>query len=313
MRLLFFIAFIATLTISAQNKYSKKFSINTDNDLYVSTFRDRYYTSGLFFDYHYTANTTKHEKKIYAFQLAHKMFTPFKAVVEHVNLHDRPFAGLLYGKFGITWALNKKTLLNLNTELGVIGPAAVGEDLQDFIHDIYGFKKAIGWKQQIKNAIALNLKASYTKSLFTDKNNIFNISWINNASVGTVFTHIATGFNTRLGIKKLQAISNTAAFNTNLNNNHNSFLNHTELFIFAKPKLQLSLYDATIQGSFLSPNSPVTYEINPVVFSCDIGATYVIQRFSFTYSLSYHSKKLKNINVPKWNNYGSINVSYSFN
>ncbi|WP_410477238.1 lipid A-modifier LpxR family protein [Polaribacter sp. Hel1_85] len=44
--------FVSTYTIS-QEKFSKEISLITDNDLYVSTVRDRYYSSGIFLAYRY--------------------------------------------------------------------------------------------------------------------------------------------------------------------------------------------------------------------------------------------------------------------
>ena len=52
--------------IVGQEKFSKEVSLVTDNDLYISTKRDRYYTSGIFLNYRYLSNTKKNhiEKKI---------------------------------------------------------------------------------------------------------------------------------------------------------------------------------------------------------------------------------------------------------
>jgi len=49
MRQLFFLSFLLiSLAAFSQQSFSKEFSLLTDNDLFTSTSRDRYYSNGLF-------------------------------------------------------------------------------------------------------------------------------------------------------------------------------------------------------------------------------------------------------------------------
>lgn len=162
----FLVLFLGTFSVLySQKKLRKEFSIKTDNDLYISYSKDRYYTSGVFLSYRALGkNTTKRlEKKILEWEIGHQMYTPFRAVVTDISMHDRPFASYLYGSFGIQRVYTNNQILNTSIQIGMIGPAAFGKELQDAIHDIYNFDKAVGWKHQIKNAFGLNLQASYQK------------------------------------------------------------------------------------------------------------------------------------------------------
>ena len=47
--------FLISVVIFSQKKYTKEISIITENDLYTSTYYDRYYTNGLFLSYRYVA------------------------------------------------------------------------------------------------------------------------------------------------------------------------------------------------------------------------------------------------------------------
>lgn len=307
-----FIFYFICLSLFSQQKFSREISFVNDNDLYSSLNRDRYYTNGMFVTYRYlsTKKNDSLEKKIFEWQIGHKMYTAYKPVVKTVNLHDRPFASYLYTGFGVKKVYKNNKILNTFVQLGLIGPNAYGKELQDFIHNIYGFEEAIGWKYQIKNAFGLNFGLEYTSFLTKNQSNTFYISWVNTGNIGTVFTNINTGFNIRFGLQTLQRITNSIAFNTNLNNANTNFKREVESFFFIKPTLKYAFYDATIQGSFLNRNSDVTKEIVPVVFHIELGFNFTANRFNFGYSYNYNSNKSKGLRYANGHKYGKISIHY---
>lgn len=284
----------------------------SDNDLYTSLYRDGYYTNGLFLTYRTVSNSdTKNlAKKIYSYQVGHMMYTSAKATIESANLHDRPFAGYFFGEFGISRFYNSNSIIITNLQIGVLGPNAKGQELQNFMHSIYNYPEAKGWKHQIHNAFALNLNSKFIKYLPKLSSSSIDISSYNSLKIGTIFTDISTGLYTRIGFKKLQELSNSVAFNSNLNTIGQNF---SESFVFVKPMLNYIFYDATIQGSFLNETSPVTYKVNPITFSLELGYLYSHKRISFGYTFIFHTKKLKSVKVPNSNTYGSIYFGYYFN
>ncbi|TVZ57248.1 hypothetical protein OD91_2566 [Lutibacter sp. Hel_I_33_5] len=303
---------LLSISVLSQEKFAKEFSFVNDNDLYVSISKDRYYTNGMFLTYrHLTKNNNeKLAKKIYEWQVGQYMYTPFKAVITSVKLHDRPFAAYLYGSFGINRIYKNNSTLKTSLQIGVIGPAAYGEELQGFIHDIYNFSPAVGWKYQIKNAFGINLNASYNKFLISTDDSYFDIHWINDIKVGTVFTNLSTGFYTRIGFKPLQSIINSIGFNTSLNNDTTNQNRVLESFLYFKPIIRYSHYDATIQGSFLNKNSDVTKELYPIVFDLELGVKFTVNRFNFGYVFNYNTNKSKDLRITSGHSYGSIILSY---
>ena len=303
--------FLSILTFS-QEKFSKEISLITDNDLYVSTSQDRYYTNGMFLYFRYLSDNKKEneEKRIIDWQIGHKMYTPYKSVVSNISLHDRPFAAYLYGSFGINRFYKSNKIFNTSIEFGVIGPAAYGKELQDFIHDIYGFNKAVGWKHQIKNSFGLNFNASFFKHLIKDDSNHYDVTWINDGKVGTVFTNLSTGFYGRIGFKPLQKLANSIAFNSSLNNENTRYKREVESFLFLKPMVRYTLYDATLQGSFLNSNNDVTKELIPFQFLLEIGFRFTLNRFNFGYTYHYQTNKSKNLRYQNGHKFGTITINY---
>jgi hypothetical protein len=307
--------FLISVSSRAQQKFSKQFSFVNDNDLFVSKVKDRYYTNGMFFAFRNLAKNEneKLEKKIYEWQLVHLMYTPHKSTVIDVDEHDRPFASYLYASFGINKVYKSQQILKTSIQLGVIGPAALGKNLQNFIHDIYGFDRPLGWKYQIRNAVGLNFNGYYAKSLSVDKRNLTDINLISSLRIGTVFTDASAGLYGRIGFKPLQKMSNSIAFNSNLNNNSTPNVRGIESMLYYKGTLSYILYDATIQGSFLNTSSPVTYEINPVRFDLELGLLFTANRVNFGYSYHFYTNKQKGLLYSRGNSYGSIRIGYLFN
>ena len=311
-KLIVFSLFFICFTNYSQNNFSKEINFITDNDLYISKTKDRYYTSGIFLKYRYLSKTKNKNlvKRILEWEIGQEMYTPLKSIVLNISEHDRPFAGYLYGGFGINRIYKNNTILNTNVRFGFIGPNSFAKETQKFIHDIYGFRDAVGWKHQIKSAIALNFNTEYYKFLVNDKTNFYDISWINTAKVGTIYTNISTGFLGRIGFKPLQSIVNSIAFNTNLNNDSTNFTREIESFIYIKPIVRYALYDATLQGSFLNKGSDVTKELIPFVFHLEVGFKFTVNRFHFGYSYQYHTNKSKGLRHDNGNAYGTIGINY---
>ena len=309
--LLFFFMSLTFFSI-AQSNFSKEISLISDNDVYTSIVRDGYYTNGLFLNYRVVKKdiTENSPKKIYTFQLGHMMFTASKSTLQFSFSQDRPFAGYLYAGFGIGKFYNSNAILTTKIEVGVIGPNAKGHELQKFMHSIYDFPDPSGWKFQIKNAFALNINASYLHYFKKISSNKLDISSYNFLKTGTVFTSISTGIYSRIGVKNLQPFSNSVAFHSNLNKKSTS---HKESFIFIKPMIHYTFYDATIEGSFLNNTSPVTFDVMPFHFSMELGYRYYRKRFLYGYTFTYHTQKLKSLRAAKTNSYGSIYIGYYFN
>ncbi|WP_405607652.1 lipid A deacylase LpxR family protein [Polaribacter sp. Asnod1-A03] len=308
---LIFFLFISSFLIS-QEKFSKEISFTTDNDLYVSIVKDRYYTSGIFLSYRFLSNTKKPslEKKIIAWKLAQEMYTPYKATAPIISLHDRPFAGYLYASYGILRAYKNNKILNTSFQLGSIGKNAFAKETQNLIHSIYGYREATGWEYQIKNAIALNFNATYLKTILQTENNYLDITWTNNLNIGTVYTNISTGFKTRIGLRPLQKMINSIAFNTNLNNSKTNYYREIESFFYIKPSVRYAVYDATLEGSFLNDSSEVTNTIKPIVFNLEAGLMFTSKRFNFGYAFIYNTQKSEGLRYTNGQSYGKITINY---
>lgn len=82
--------------------------------------------------------------------LGQQIYTPKDLQSTGLIKDDRPYAAWLFMGFG--YQTRSDTQLDtLEVRLGLIGPAALGQQAQDFIHDLRGFEKFQGWDNQLRN------------------------------------------------------------------------------------------------------------------------------------------------------------------
>ena len=96
-----------------------------------------------------------------SFDIAQTIFTPRDTASRNPPLGDRPYAGLLLGNFGLlTDTPGGRSTVGLS--LGVVGPWALGEQVQNGFHDLIGQGHNNGWHTQLRNEFAFELSSART-------------------------------------------------------------------------------------------------------------------------------------------------------
>jgi lipid A 3-O-deacylase len=102
-----------------------------------------------------------------AVSFGQNIYTPADTWVAQPIYNDRPYAAWLYGSFALQYTykrFDEKTGTNdpmrldtLQLDLGVIGPAAGGEFVQNNFHSLIGVASANGWANQLHNEPTVGL------------------------------------------------------------------------------------------------------------------------------------------------------------
>lgn len=308
--LLFFIGY--TQFGFSQKGLTKEIGVLNENDLYISAYKDRYYTNGTFIYFRQLSNkATTLEKKIIEFQIGQKIYTPNSASTPDPLQQDRPYAGYSYVSYSALHFHKKNYAYKTYLDIGILGPNSKAQQLQGFIHDIYGFERPEGWDYQIKNALGLNANIEFIKPFSNKQSNVLDFTSVTSLKVGTVFTEITTSIYARLNLftSPLNLFSNSILFQSNLNSDRKNQKN--ELFIYIKPQIGYATYNATIQGSIFTKNNPVTYALKPFLYEFEIGIKCSIKNFDFEYYINKYQKKNKEMLV-NFNTYGAIKLAYKF-
>lgn len=144
-------------------------TIQLEND-FLNPHSDKYYTNG--FRIAYTSPTGQVPgflaslgrsllgagQQRFAVELSQHIFTPYANQVANPPQGDRPYAGVLMATASLIQDTDTtRTALGLG--LGMIGPAALGRQVQSVAHTILGDTKDQGWGTQIPNQPVIQLAA----------------------------------------------------------------------------------------------------------------------------------------------------------
>ena len=291
-------------------EHAKSFGFISDNDVYISTTQDEYYTNGLVFSYQFLPKNIpdKLVKRIYTLQVGQYIYTPFKANVLDIADQDRPFAGYLFTNFEVANFYKSQSFFKINYQLGVLGPSSQAENLQKLIHNTFGLGDVNGWEFQIKDQIGVNINVMYLRNLHYFMNNSIDFNVFGQAKIGTIFNEISMGFVSRIGFKRLKEVSNTILFNSNIGSSQPLT---KEFYFYIQPQLTYIVSDATLEGSIFSDNSPLTFDPEPLNGSLQFGLKYETERFNLGYGITYQTQSVDN-DRNTTHAFGTITVIYLF-
>ncbi|HEY8962852.1 MAG TPA: lipid A deacylase LpxR family protein, partial [Alphaproteobacteria bacterium] len=89
------------------------------------------------------------------YSIGQNLYTPNDIENRAQDPNDRPWAGFLYGSMGMATTVDDHTD-EVELTLGVVGPAALGEQTQKFIHrHLSNSPMPKGWSNQLKNEPAV--------------------------------------------------------------------------------------------------------------------------------------------------------------
>jgi hypothetical protein len=141
-----------------------------ENDTFSGN--DRYYTSGLLLAWRspsydpppWLAELTDRPWILFpsggvarwGMSLGQKIWTPEDTERHDPDPTDRPYAAWLYGSLTLT-SYTATSLGSLELQLGVVGPSALGEWVQNTAHDAINVPRAEGWNYQLKDEPGVNL------------------------------------------------------------------------------------------------------------------------------------------------------------
>jgi lipid A 3-O-deacylase len=294
-----------------QKTYKNELGFKSENDSFLATSQDRYYTNGLFINFRgaLKSDTLNFRKKIFSVSVGQELYNAQTGAVPNSSYVDRPFAAYLFGGVSMQYFDKKENNTKLSIEVGTIGPNALGKQTQELIHSTFGFYNPNGWQFQVNNEIGLNFNLQSHVFLYRSKNKKIDLSIPLEARIGNTYSGLKYGVLFRTG--KLNPFYHSVATQSNITTSQESGLNKKEFYFFLKPAVDLVLYNATIKGGlFLKDKGLVTFQSKPVVFSQQLGLAFANQRWTFDFSVIFKSKELKQ--MEKSNQYGSLDIYYRF-
>ena len=138
------------------------------------------------------------------YSLGHSIYTPENIARSSLQLDDQPYAGHAFAQIDGLLATAKSTT-RLSAQLGIVGPAAGGEEVQSLIHEIGSFQSPEGWDNQLENEPTLNVGARHSWRLgdLPPENDLIALAKVD---FGSVRTSASTGIFWRYGTIDLSSV-----------------------------------------------------------------------------------------------------------
>ncbi|MDB4902966.1 MAG: hypothetical protein JWQ63_2247 [Mucilaginibacter sp.] len=314
----FLICLFSTTSIFAQS-HRNEIGVETDNDSYLLQGSDRYYTDGIFLYFRHAlkvkaSDSARLRNKVLGFEMGQKIFNPQSGSIyyngaDQPRLIDRPFAAYLYIGSTLNFLYKNESNLKIGAQIGVIGPDAFGRQIQNYVHDNFGFYHPSGWQYQINNEFELNLSAEYNR--FIIRGSWIDLSLASYANLGNGFTGEGAGPMVRLGSFN-QLFNSVSTQSTTIANDVTNPLHKHELFFYYKPQVNYVAYDATIQGGLFDNHSglEITRNKEPFIFSQQVGVAFSTARFVFDIAAIFHT--LDDKQMVQTHQWGTVTGLYRF-
>lgn len=303
------------------------FRIYEDNDFINARGcgTDDAYTNGTRFDYFYLpAHPPKDPVdhilpkagpgsiNIYGWGLMQLMYTPANICDSSYQPNDYPWSGALFLTHTL-YSYNPKKKYDLKTELdlGVIGPAAMAQQLQTGFHRMIHYYKPQGWSHQYPNDILANIDVTAEEQLAGSGS---AIEWIGGSQVsaGTMMNSIAIYPLLRIGRMNpyFQGLFRQFASTGRDNRHHKNW----QLYFICRPEVEFIATEAVLQGGIFThnpnlaeptgpekpqqvpPAPPQPYHpINHIVFDSNFGVVASIGDFSLSFNQNSSTAMMKGL------------------
>ncbi len=304
------------------------FTISSENDVFASN-NDRDYTNGIRFTYFDVGKDQPQFIKLIDqavpffeinkttttyYSLGHNIYTPHDITIsEHIE-NDRPYAGFLYGSVGIA-TLTDNHVDNVELTLGMVGPSALGKQVQTEYHKLIDVKKPRGWAHQLKDEPGLMLSWERTYPGFYNAQIGDSIHARLNPhygmTVGNIYTYANAGLSFDITPQNMQwqsqpvrvrpAIPGSGFFATP-SSGHSWML-------FGGIDSRWVLRNIFLDGNTFKNSYSVHKK--PFVFDAAIGAAYTFKNFRITYTLNWRSKEFDS-KLASDSRFASISLNYRF-
>jgi len=247
--------------------------------------------------------------------LGQLMFTPTDRARVTLDPTDRPYAGYLYLGLGYH-ASTSDTLHSTEFNFGVVGPAALARQSQDFVHRVGGIDQFQGWDNQLKNEAAFQLIFERKHKNGLLRTPLFNglqfetiTHW--GASLGNVGSYLNAGAEIRVGWDLPDDFGTSTLRPGGDNNTPGNLQNSTSPFrlhAFVASDARLVANNIFLDGNTFRNTHSV--DRRPLVADLAIGIAGTYKKLRFSYAHVYRSREFSKQRKAQF--YGSFSLSYRY-
>lgn len=302
-------------------------TITYENDL-IGRGTDQHYTNGarlrwfdIGTDFPQIAHTidklvpifTLNDSSSVYYSLGHNLYTPDDIEQFTLMPGDRPWAAFLYASIGMA-TLDNGHIDEMEATLGVVGPWAMGEQIQKFVHrHITDSPTPRGWRHQLDNEPALILSwqrrwPGFRRADFVGM--VFTAAPYFGGSVGNVYTYGSAGLSFRLSpieslwedtpLRVRPAMPGTGYFTPKEHG--------LGWYLFGGVEGRAVLWNIFLDGNTFADSHRV--DKLPFVFDANAGIALTWNRTRLSYTMVWRSKEFER--QSRADLFGAISLAYRF-
>ena len=298
------------------------FTLASENDKYFAG-TDRHYTNGLLLTWLGETDLNQSRKFVQraakfiswmdpenvdwrykvGFALGQNQYTPVDTDTATLLTNDRPYAGWLYGSILLHAQLENQLRL-VELSVGIIGPAALGEQAQNRWHDVINVPHANGWANQLHNepGVQVSWERRYRSWQWNEAVGTplgIDLLLRHRVTLGNVATHLAGGMTVRLGWRM------PADFGADLIRPGEP--DRFSMYTYASSEVRAVARDIFLDGNTWRASHSV--DKRPLVADLSLGFVLHWPRFQVTYTQNYRTKEF--YGQPRRDVFGSVGFSFS--
>ena len=244
-------------------------------------------------------------------EISQSIFTPRYTQISPPLPYDRPYAGELIATAGLVHDTDStRDLVSLT--LGVVGPSALGRQVQNGFHDLIGDRENVGWHYQLGDQPAFQILSQRTYrlplvSLGPVETDVLPSA---TAGVGDIRDYVQLGGVVRFG-QGLASDFGTPRIEPGLNGS-DAYTNVRPLawYGFAGVDGQAVGYDVTLDGSTFRSDSANVHHVWDVG-EFEAGAAVLWYGLRLTYTQTWQTQEFRHAKSGLFN-FGSVAISAKF-
>lgn len=243
-----------------------------------------------------------------AYMLFQTLQTPEDISVAEFQPDDLPYAGLLVLQTQLySWDTNVSDQLSLF--LGLVGPAALGEQAQTTIHRAIGSELPRGWDFQLDNEPVFRLEARRVQKLYRayGRNLGFDILGLGTAGIGNLRSNAEASLAMRWG-SSLKFSHATFSLQSDRQVNALSLSDRNDFFLYLGASAELVANDILINGNTFKDGP--SQELENFTNSFAMGAVAKFGKLAYVFQFT--SKSASTGDQDGREKFGAFSITYPF-
>ena len=287
---------VGTAWVHAEEVLPWSVSVTEENDKFTPGNKDRYYTQGL--------KVAINRPDDIFFSIAQEINTPSDTLNPpsvQPPYTDLPYSGALYlgAGFGRVFERGgrRDIFFAVEAKLGVIGPSAGGETVQNKFHQLIGTPQAVGWGTQLPDEILMNVDVELRRRFDLDgpESDHWDLIARSGLMLGTMRSQFQLGGQLRRGDGLNRSWGQTFLRHSTsydpVANLRGAGQPRTSFWFFADGQVEVVARNYATDGTNFRDSQAVSRE--PIVLQTSIGFSYQHADWSLSYYLAARTREFE--------------------